>query len=91
MAERIDRRAIRRTRRAGSLKPGRYFLVHSDQLYSLEPVADPFPDQPPEEPLGPLAPDPCPLEPPAGPQPGYGPEKKKASTPTGFFLDRYVY
>jgi len=94
MAQRADKRAARPVRRAGNLKTGRYFLVHSDQLYSLETVDEPMTYAQSPEPLGPLGPmesDVCGLEP--TPQPSYGPgsNSKVAAPPTGFFLDRYVY
>ncbi len=94
MAQRADKRAARSVHRNGNLRPGRYFLVHSDQLYSLEPVDEPMTYAASPEPLGPLGPmeeDSCALEPKA--QPGYGPGPKGNSTaqPAGFFLDRYVY
>lgn len=94
MAYRADKRAIRPIGRTAGLKQGQYFLVHSDQLYSLEPVDGPKTYSPSPEPLGPLGPmegDVCGLETIA--HPGYGPglKNKTAAPPTGFFLDRYVY
>jgi len=85
MAERADRRGKERARRVPGLKPGRYYLVHSDQLYTLEPAVEAAP----VEPLGPLAGPDCALPP--APQPSYGPAKKTAHRASGFFLDRYVY
>ncbi|KMY68235.1 hypothetical protein AAU61_00480 [Desulfocarbo indianensis] len=89
MAERTDRRARESARRVPGLKPGRYYLVHSDQLNTLEPVAEAAPQPEPLEPLGPLAGPDCALPP--TPQPSYGPARKSAYRSSGFFLDRYVY
>ena len=92
MAQRADKRAVRPIspiRPSAGLKSGRYYLVHSDQLYSLEPVDEPVTYSQSPEPLGPLGP----MESDAAPQPSYGPglTGKTGTTPTGFFLDRYVY
>jgi hypothetical protein len=97
MAYRADKRDIRPIqpiRRGAGLNPGHYFLVHSDQLYSLEPVDEAMTYSQSPEPLGPMGPmeaEVCGLE--AVSQPGYGPglTKKAGAAPTGFFLDRYVY
>jgi hypothetical protein len=94
MAQRADRRAVRPIRRVENPRPGRYFLVHSDQLYSLEPVEETVTYAQDPEPMGPMGPmegDACALEP--APKPSYGPgsKNKTAAPPTGFFLDRYVY
>ncbi len=95
MAQRADRRTPRQARCAGNLKSGQYFLVHSDQLYSLEPVDEPMTYESSPRPLGPM--DPM-SEKICGPEPtpqaaGYGPgtSTDAYSKPTGFFLDRYVY
>jgi hypothetical protein len=99
MAQRADRRSnfqsSRNGSRPGNLKPGRYYVVHSDQLYSLEPVDEPMTYENSPKPLGPMDPmseDVCNLEPAAKPI-GYGPDSRSEShaKPTGFFLDRYVY
>lgn len=95
MAQRADTRYPRQASRAGKLKPGRYFLVHSDQLYSLEPVDEPMTYEPSPRPLGPM--DPMSEEvrnlEPAPKAAGYGPDSRNEAyaKPTGFFLDRYVY
>lgn len=99
MAQRANRMALQQNRRQGSrngnLKPGRYYLVHSDQLYSLEPVDEPLTYEAHPKPIGPMDPmseEACNLEPTPRPA-AYGPVPKNESyaQPAGFFLDRYVY
>jgi hypothetical protein len=99
MAQRADtmtpRQARRQESRNGNFKPGRYYLVHSDQLYSLQPVDVPVTYEAYPKPIGPMDPmseEVCDLEPASRPV-AYGPGLKNESyaQPTGFFLDRYVY
>jgi hypothetical protein len=72
MAERRDQR--------------RLYVVHTDQLYTLEPVTEDRSRYP--EPLGPLGPA-CAEPEPA--RPDYGPGRPAPRPGTGFFLDRYIY
>jgi hypothetical protein len=99
MAQRADRKAPPQIRcqgnRAGNLMRGRYYLVHSDQLYSLQPVDEPMTYEAYPRHIGPMDPmseEVCDLEPTPRPV-AYGPGSKNESysQPTGFFLDRYVY
>ena len=89
---RAPRQIRRQTGRAANLKTGGYFLVHSDQLYSLEPVDEPMTYESSPRPLGPMSPEVCDPEP-TTQSAGYGPNSLNTSSakPTGFFLDRYVY
>jgi hypothetical protein len=73
-------------RRTDARQSRRLYVVHTDQLYTLEPMAEEHSRYP--EPLGPLAPA-CPE--PEPPRPDYGPSRPAPRRASGFFLDRYVY